>query len=424
MQVRVRLLVLSLAINTALIVALVLRPSLASPAFREFFSRGSPTTPSVPLEKPPAAAVAEDQLWSALHSSDIPTLLRRLRAAGFPPAMARAVVTAAVDAEFAPRFDALLAPVAAAPYWKPDLLDAHAWNISGLGENYNQLYRERTKRLRDVLADDFFAHAPTDEERRAMGDLPPAKLEAIRRINDDYAAMNSQVSAAMLDITLPGDREKLALLEREKRADLAAALTPAELAEYNLHSSPVLSQLRSTLTLMDASEDEFRTIFRLRNALEDQMRLAGLSGSDPAALEQRAAMPLLLAQNLKDALGDQRYADYARASNNEFQTLTRFALRENLSTDVTVRAFSLRDSVAAESNRIADDAALSIDQKRAALKSLAQNTRVQIQTLLGPTAGTSYVQIANYYWLNAVDQGNAVTVRPDNLIGVKHLSSP
>jgi hypothetical protein len=419
-KIRARLLALSLTLNAALVVALALRPSLASPAFREFFSRGSATTPPAPPGQPPATAIAEDQLWAALRSSDIPTLIRRLRDAGFPPVMARAIVTAAIDAEFAPRFDALLVPAEAAPYWKPDPLDGHAWNTSGLGDNYNQLYRDRTKRLREVLADDFFAHAPTAEERRAMGDLPAAKLETIRRINDDYSAINSQVSAAMLGITLPEDREKLALLEREKRADLAAALTPAELAEYDRHAAPTLSQLSPTLTLMNATEEEFNTIFRLRFAVDEQLKTAVPSGDIDAA---RTAANLQFDRDLRAALGDQRYADYARAGDREFRQLTQLAQREDIPIDTSVRAFSLRDSVAQESNRIVGDDTLTSDQKRAALQSLAQGTRAQIQTLLGPTTGTAYIQVVNR-WLNTVEQGSAVTFGPNSVIDFKRVSSP
>ena len=47
-------------------------------------------------------------------------------------------------------------------------------------------------------------------------------LAVIQRINDDYAEMTAQLRAAMQGITLPEDRAKLLLLEREKRADLAA----------------------------------------------------------------------------------------------------------------------------------------------------------------------------------------------------------
>ena len=122
MKFRLCLLALSLAFSAALVVMLAPRPSLVGPEFRDFFSRSSaPHSTALRQKTPtPVTAIAEDQLWSALRTGDIPTLIRRLREAGFPPAMARAVVTAAVDAEFAPRFDALFAPVEAAPYWKPD----------------------------------------------------------------------------------------------------------------------------------------------------------------------------------------------------------------------------------------------------------------------------------------------------------------
>jgi hypothetical protein len=116
-------------------------------------------------------------------------------------------------------------------------------------------------------------------------------------------------------------------------------------------------------------------------------------------------------EQIKAALGDQRFTDYARASNSEYQQLTRVAQRENIPTEVANRAFALRDTVAQESNRIAADTSLNPDQKRTALQTLVQSTRTQIVATLGRTAGDAYLQSAN--WLNNVERGSAVTFGPD-----------
>src|SRR5258707_692709 len=99
--------------------------------------------------------------------------------------------------------------------------------------------------FRDLLNDPFFA---TDDvsatQRRQFGNLSRQKVDSVQRIEDDYSEMTSAIRAAMAGITLPEDRDKLALLAREKHADLAAVLTPGELADYELRSSPITSLLR------------------------------------------------------------------------------------------------------------------------------------------------------------------------------------
>ena len=71
----------------------------------------------------------------------------------------------------------------------------------------------------------------------------------------------------------------------------------------------------------------------------------------------------------------------------DFQQLKGLVAREKLPTETSVRAYNVRDSVVQESNRIFDDAALDVEQKRAAFQALAQATRAQFITTLGPVAG-------------------------------------
>jgi len=132
---------------------------------------------------------------------------------------------------------------------------------------------------------------------------------------------------------------------------------------------------------------------------------SSIDGNMRAALEQ-------IATQLKAALGEQRYADYVRSSNNEFQQLSRIAQGANIDNDTAIRTFNLRDSVSQESNRIYNDTTMNGDQKRSALLLLAQNTKTQIVSALGQTAGEAYIQAATR-WLGAVERGGAITFGVD-----------
>src|SRR5260221_6737104 len=52
------------------------------------------------------------------------------------------------------------------------------------------------------------------------------------------------------------------LFRSERRADIAAMLTPEELADYDLRTSRITGRLRPAMTLLDAGEDEFRRIYQ------------------------------------------------------------------------------------------------------------------------------------------------------------------
>jgi hypothetical protein len=57
-----------------------------------------------------------------------------------------------------------------------------------------------------------------------------------------------------------------------------------------------------------------------------------------------------------------------------------------------------------------------VEQKRAALASLAQNARTQIVATLGAKAGNAYAQSA--FWLASVARGGAVSFGPDGFTRV------
>ena len=172
-----------------------------------------------------------------------------------------------------------------------------------------------------------------------------------------------------------------------------------------MRSSPITNMLRTRLGTFDPSASEFQALYQAQQAVSNALSPGGLMSGDMA---QRNAVQRQFTDQLKASLGPERYAEYVRDTNTDFQQLTRLTQRENLPADTAVQAFNLRDSVSAESNRIFNDPNLSVDDKKAALQALAQNTRAQLLATLGPTAGAAYLKVANP-WLANVEQGSAVT---------------
>ena len=441
MNPRALFLVASLVANVAFAAAFVLRPTLAPPSVREFFqSRAAREAAAAASDAKAerarskaaeasarAAILSQTKLWSALQSDDLRALIARLRAAGFPPGVIRAVVGREVDNRFSDRIKALSKEVEDTPYWQPT---PNSFNNPKFMEERQQAYRDRSKLMRELLGDQAFAAAgvdPTAMQRMQYGDLPKEKIELLQRINEDYAEMISQVRAATNGIMLPEDRAKLALLEKEKRADLAAILTPQELEAYEMRTSPITSRLRSALTFIDATEDEFRTIYRISLPYADVLYPSSSMGmmtvSTADSRQKREDASREVQAQLKAAFGDARYAELNRAQNYEFQNLARLAQRDNLPMAAAVKAYDLRTSTSEASVRIGDDRALTPDQKLAALRDLAQNTKTQLTTLLGVNGGNSYVQSAS--WLQAIEKGHVVTFMPDGMgTSFRSISTP
>jgi hypothetical protein len=398
----------SVLLNAALALAVIVKPSLAPPEVRDWFApraaapAAEPATPT-PAAKP-AAKPAISDLWSTAAAGDLPGLIAKLRAAGYPPNVIRSLIGALMSE----RYDARLRLTESdpnTPFWQ--LKTSFTSSSDPRLLEMNRLQRERAKLLRDLFADPFFGSTDTSAaQRQRFGDLSPQKIELLQRIEDDYSEMTSAIRAAMRGVTLPEDRDQLALLTREKRADLAAVLSPQELADYEMRTSPITNRLRSTLASFDPSETEFRAIYEAQRHLSDQFP----GGPQNMDFRAREAAQSTYLDEVRGALGDARFNQFMREQDREYQQLSRLAEQQKLQPGVAQQAYQLRDNLERESNAIFDNAALSADQKRAALATLAQSTRSQLLLTLGPVAGPNYVQTAER-WLGNVERGAAVSFK-------------
>jgi hypothetical protein len=161
----------SLVANAAFAVLFVARPQLSSAPARD----GNSKTGTVSAAQTPAStsdatrarasvssrriADAPRDLWSDLKTDDLSALIARLRAAGFPPPAIRAIVTAEINARFVERLTALNRTVEDAPFWRP--APTNSLTNPKYIEERQQLYRERSRTLRELLGREALAGGET-----------------------------------------------------------------------------------------------------------------------------------------------------------------------------------------------------------------------------------------------------------------------
>lgn len=404
---------LSLAANAALVGALALRPALAPPVVRDFFSGRSPAPASLPSAAaaapvPSAEPKPTPKMWDLLYSPDPKQLVARLRAAGFSAGAIRGVVYAQVGRAFQARMRAFWEPDPNTPFWKLPGWGAQQRDTARVAEML-KLQRDQTRLLNEVLGEDFFpAEMLEGDSRQRYGDLPPATIRALRDIENDYNEMRQLQQRTSFDqIVMPEDREAARMLEKEKLADLAAILTPEQFEDYMLRNSRTAQHLRHELTLFAPTEQEYRALYRFNEAVIDTIVPDGLTWS-PADQPAREAAQKELLEKTRTLLGEPRFAEYMRATDQEYRQLVQLTARDKLPPETAVQAYALRESVAQESTRILDDASLDAAQKRAALRTLADTTRTRMTSVLGNTAGADYAGAA-HLWLSALERGTGVS---------------
>lgn len=240
--------------------------------------------------------------------------------------------------------------------------------------------------------------------------LPPGKVAQMEKIDRDYAELRKLAFVESKTLgSGKGDSSRFALLREEQRRDIEALLTPGELGEYDKRfSSAGLYINRVTENMNSAlSADERTTVYELRKAIDDAFPLTGFSADNPPDNEYVLYRTLALEKvtnEIKAMLGEERYYDYERAHSMDYRNLKKIAADNGLPTEVANNIYALRDTISAESQRIARDRAMSYEEKRQVLAELAEQTRARVRTELGADAGNAYLE-RNMTWLRYVEQG-------------------
>jgi len=158
------------------------------------------------------------------------------------------------------------------------------------------------------------AHALPVMERPALAPLPRPTLSAdekalrVGKINHDYAAIRLTALRAYGEAgeAFPGGshtlQRQLALLEREKRADLAAVLDSLELEDLELRETGAGQMVAFRLGATAATEEQRRAVFRLQR--EFDLRFGGVIDTTPEVFSEREKAQRELQERIRGVLGE------------------------------------------------------------------------------------------------------------------------
>lgn len=386
------LLVVSLAANAALVGYLVLGPA--------------PAPDSAPVAVAPGGggaagaagpAASAQALRAALESGDAAALA----AAGLSPELARELAAGRAFARLAARLRA--APAGDGRWWR------NAPPNPAAREDQLAARRELSEALRAAFGDDagLFTSAI---EAASLAFLPAGKRDALRRIVADYDEMMAKFSAG--GIQLPSDRERLRLLREERERDIAALLTPAEREAYEMRMSPTAATVRARYGEGLATEEDFRAVYALQKAFDEKFPADFAAGGrvTPEVMRQRADAQRQLADGIRTALGDEKFAALRRATDSDLRNVDSLASRLNLPAGTTDRVAAARDTLAAESQRINADTALTPAQRRAQIQALGAQAKAGLAQTLGQEAADAYARRSP--WVGMLQNGMAYSTAP------------
>ena len=376
MKLPVLILSVSVALNVALLALVAFSPKSAPLIVVA-------TEASARISVPNSKSLPAPHVTETFSSSALAETASRLRAAGLPAKAIRAAIDAELDAEFLARESALLPP-------KKNL--AHWWQVDTtavpLATRLAQvaLRREKSRLRFELLGAD--PDAPADDSP-----LSPAKREQAQMLTSDYddilAAMRQ--TGTSLRLLTAAEREAMEFLESEKKRELAGLLTPEEAAEWEFRTSPAIAEVRRRVHGFDATPADLRAV-----ADYYQKEATALKTGLSPAMEKEFDVAV------ESALGPERFAEFKRSRDFEFNNLRQLVLRLELPAETAVEVYALRDRLERESALLAGPGGDLV-----AMKNLASEVRKSIEEKLGPVGSAAYLTRAES-WLGVVERGQAI----------------
>jgi hypothetical protein len=330
--------------------------------------------------------------WPELQSANLADVVTRLRAAGFSPAIIRAIVYARLNEQMAGKRKALFSGIEDIPFWK---VKRPAFDAK-LMMAQREFYQEQTKIARELLGPDAVEHNEMAEyfRKRQYGDIPAEKEEKLQRVVGDYGDLRNSIYAESNGLLMPEDRDKIAYLEKEMRNDMAEILTPTEMENYELRSSTTANELRTQLTTFQPTEAEFRALFSATRAVADKYG-ANQMGLTPEQRQQRTAA---LNDQAKLALSPERFAQFQQATDPANMMLNRVVARYNLPETVVPQVNAVQKDI---QQRAAALRQLPASEQTLQAQALQKEATSKLKPLLGETAYQAYKMYGGQ-WLDQI----------------------
>jgi hypothetical protein len=412
-----RLGLIVMAVNLGLLGTLVymlfttrFRPSIAAPLERARVTTNTVT--QIAVRKVNSTNLLEALAglpvnWHILESSNYVAYVQNLRGFGCPEETIRDIIITDVAKLYARRRAELRSQAPPQKFWQTtEALNASSADLQA---QLRALDQEQRDLIHELLGVDLRAEMTkywNEEDYQNFGDdyLPAEKKGQVKALKQRYDELEQEIYSRTRGLLLDEDQAALRNLQREHEAELAALLTPEEFEEYQLRHSETANNMRAQLGSFDVTEEEFRKIFRLQKAFDDDFSQA-FDPTDDTAMDIKARAQeqaqALLNQELKKTLGPDRYAEYARAQDSDYKTLVQLGERFDLSRDVANRIYSMKVQAEQQRQRVEANSNLTDEQRSAALLAIARETERSVSGALGEKIYKSY-QKAGGQWLSSL----------------------
>lgn len=260
--------------------------------------------------------------WQEIESSDYRTFITNLRGIDCPEQTIRDIIIADVNTLYARKLATDPAIIRPEHLWWLTEPDTNA--VAQAAARIRELEEERRALLTSLLGADWETGDQINLPRPSrpglnldgpvLGSLPNDVKQKIQEIAARGLDRLEAYAETQRQAGKQPEASEVARLQQQIRVELAGVLAPPQLEEFLLRYSDNAGNLRDELRKLgffQASQDEFRAMFRATDPIDLQLQLLA-NATDTSSVQHREALLAQRENALKLALGKERYEQYRR----------------------------------------------------------------------------------------------------------------
>lgn len=363
---------------------------------------------------PAPAGPAPEFSWHSVESQDYKEYIAHLRAIDCPEETIRDIIIADVNKLYAPREAPFKAKTPGAQM-ADEVVMADGIIVSGSSANrqaefekrkqLRAIQREKNALLKELLGIELPLETLRARDSRnyeefdwAFNALPANKRELAREIQENYWQTSDALKDKYSNKRTPEYLEEYKRINVERRTDLAKVLNTEEMEDYEMRTSNIAGSVRSSVEGFNVTEEEYRKIFRVRKeidlpyggnlgagvAVDPSGNLIDQDGRSYAEREKQAE------EKVKEALGEERFAQYKLNQDYTYRSLNQLAERYGLSQESVLKALDIQKSYREQQQALRSNSALSSQERQSASQELRTEIDKAMANALGEKPASAF----------------------------------
>lgn len=311
--------------------------------------------------------------WASLESENYKDYIRNLRDIECPEETIRDIILADINK----LYDGKQREVGEKPkpfeYWKAESRSEQIAMISKKAE----LEAEKNEVLESLgIKPDYrtLSHRET-HWNRGFSFLEENKKWAVLKL---FADMEEKLQKGSESEDV--DFEKLL---KETDEAVKGLLTKEETFDYEMRLGRTANFMRFNLAGWDPDENEFLKVHDIRKGFDDEFNPYNTGEGNAERQKKRAIAQAEVKDQIKTALGEERYAAYERAHDWNYQEIHKTTKEAGLGTTEANQVFEMKRLVREQWERISNSPEMSQDERTAALLAIQQETERSLKEVVG-----------------------------------------